>query len=439
MNSFSNIHNRLKKFGIWILVVFLIIASPAAIFASDSTDLENARQLLYLGDNLNDGKIALEQFLTDWPESELVPLARIHLANYYVKTADYNEAVTRLNDIYSDFPDHEQGRYAYHYVGTVLAQKGDITAAKQRYLDTITNFSDYNDIVYLSYRELGDMFLKDRQFQKAYDYYGQLMACPDYNDQPQSAKDKIQNDREYAFYGIAENLVEIGDSNGAEVWLQLVLSQLFYRDDLVFLANKGLAELYIDQQQYQDAVGFITAALSFPGFSGDRREYLNAHRVMAGIETEGLLDRSSLTVSEVNSVRDTLKSSYSDALVSRGLILAAERYLIPAVKNNNETQYQAGLQFLKSQLADFPNSDMGHFQYGNFAYQYGDYDTALEHFGWVSDNFGYYSACAQYRIGQIYRQKGQDALARGAFAAVIDDFPDSSLAKSAKVQLSKKK
>lgn len=428
-------YNGKGKLMIYKLIIFLILIVSVNTFANDASDLENARQLLYLSGNLNDGKVALEQFLIDWPQSPLIPLARIHLANYYVKTANYNEALTRLSNVYSDFPQHEQGRYAYHYVGTVLAQKGNIDLAEQRYLGTINKFTDYNDIVYLSYRELANMFLKARRFQKAYDYYGQLMALPDYNDQPQQVKDQMQDYREYAFYSVGDNFAEAGDSNAAEVRYKQVLIQLSHREDLVYLANKSLANLFIYQQQYQEAVPFITAALSFPSIDPELRESLDAHRVLAQIETAGLLNRTSIDPSEIDSVRDILKSSYPINVVSRGLVLAAEQYLIPAVRDTNEIQYQIGLKFLDSQLADFPDSDMGHFQYGNFAYQYRDYDTALTHLEQVSDNFGYYSSCAKYRLGEIYRTEGQLEAAKAAFQDVVDNFPESPFVKNAQVQL----
>lgn len=89
---------------------------------------------------LAETRVALEGYLKEHPQAGDAGKAAFHIAETYLWSADYSNAVTKLRSVLADYPDGEDAATAAFLIGQVLLREDDVSQARSALQDYVRKY-----------------------------------------------------------------------------------------------------------------------------------------------------------------------------------------------------------------------------------------------------------------------------------------------------------
>lgn len=96
---------------------------------------------------LAETRAALEGYLKDHPQAGDAGRAAFHIAETYLWSADYSNAVSKLRSVLEDYPDSEDAPTASFLIGQVLLRKDDLSKARSALEDFVGKYPKDDRVV----------------------------------------------------------------------------------------------------------------------------------------------------------------------------------------------------------------------------------------------------------------------------------------------------
>ena len=124
----------------------------------------------YFNDTYNEAIIYFMTYLKAFPKEITSAMASLRLGQSYFFTGQFDEAVSTLNSTDRGKLDEKYHSTLDYYLGRTMYQKGELGLAI-KYLSVVTQDKQKDAPVAFSYLLLGDIFLKQQQYEEAISNY----------------------------------------------------------------------------------------------------------------------------------------------------------------------------------------------------------------------------------------------------------------------------
>lgn len=152
------------------------------IILRDEVDKELlASAYLYIGESLlglnqvNGAISKFEEFVVQFPTSNLREIALYRLGNLYFESKLYDKSRTNLIELIHAFPNSEYSGSAYHLIGETFIEENDLDKA-EKFFSSAVNSNRRNSFVDNSIYSLANLYEKKGQYRDAVKYYDKLLG-----------------------------------------------------------------------------------------------------------------------------------------------------------------------------------------------------------------------------------------------------------------------
>lgn len=218
-----------------------------------------------------EGRKNLQRLINQYPESELVPMARLNVGRSYFNEKKYDEARAEYQRFIELFPQHERVDEAYYYMGLSFFRQmekadRDQTLSKKAIAAFQTLVSEFRDSQYAAdarakmthcRRQLAQKELYIGKFYFNRGAYGAAVKRFEtiLKENPGSEHD------DEALYYLGESLWELEQKGAAKPLFERVLSQ-FPDSDMAPLAAKRLGVALAPNPRRKPTPGFFSTVLA---------------------------------------------------------------------------------------------------------------------------------------------------------------------------------
>ncbi len=127
--------------------------------------------------NQVDGAISkFEQFIVQFPTSNLREIALYRLGNLYFEIKLYDKSRTNLIELVTCFPkSSEYSGSAFHLIGETFIEENDLDKAEE-FFNSAVNSKERNSFVDNSIYSLANLYEKKGEYFEAVKYYDKLLG-----------------------------------------------------------------------------------------------------------------------------------------------------------------------------------------------------------------------------------------------------------------------
>ena len=245
--------------------------------------------------------------------------------------------------------------------------------------------------------------------------------------------------------------LELGNEDRAQDVYDHLLDSFYGKEDIV-LNISNIAEAYHNKQQYQKAITMCEEALNGWPESPD------AILAVSGIIRANIAIKDDPNILEAHKEYDRLVEEFVDDPALDGAIVRmgaayykqARKRAIEGDAEGRKEFYQIAISVWERLLADFtdPRAAATAYYYSGVVYaqELGEYQKGIDYFGAALDTLPDYEFgwAAQFLIGKYYEkladtgaieQAEANALAKAAYEAVVEKWPDSHWMENALLEL----
>ncbi|MBD3264059.1 MAG: tetratricopeptide repeat protein, partial [Candidatus Omnitrophica bacterium] len=373
-----------------IVIITVFIFASGALNAQDDRERFNVA-LKAFSDNFYEASLSLfERFVDEFPESPLVPRARLYVAKCYYYNQNYPRALEAFKELLEPVSE---------------------------------DYSSFRDEIYFF---LGLIHFKGKNFQESLQNFEKII-----NDYRNS--EFIWN----AFYMSGRNYIEIGEFENAEA----VLKRVIKKSAKVDLTGKAYLQLMNLKLKDEDYAGVLKLGSEyFDDFAqngDDPRVYFYLGESHYALENWGeALDnyQKALTLNPDNKLKDLLQQSVGLTYLAKGDLNKAKSS-IDSIANREMRFYSQGLYYFKTEdyiqaletfnmfMRNFPRSNFISNVYLNKAdlfYEMGRLKDSLFTYKYIIDNFD--SADKPDIINKAHYGLAWCYLKDGEFKKAIEEF-----------------
>ena len=198
-----------------------------------------ASSKLYIGESLlglnqvNGAISKFEEFVVQFPTSNLREIALYRLGNLYFEIKLYDKSRTNLIELLRSFPSSEFSGSAYHLIGETFIEENDLDKAEE-FFSSAVNSNERNSFVDNSIYSLANIYERKGEYLEAVKYYDKLLGYHKNSDLTAQAQLRIGicyyylNEYDNAVLELSDPLIRdlsIDQQNEADY----ILANTFYR------------------------------------------------------------------------------------------------------------------------------------------------------------------------------------------------------------------
>jgi len=249
----------------------LFASKQAEAPASSDQELMSQAESAFALKKYDEGRKHLQRLINQFPESELVPTARLNVGRTYFDEKRYDEARAEYQRFVELFPQHEQVDEAQYYTGLAYFRQiekvdRDQTMTEKAVREFRTLVSEFRNSQFAPdaqaklaecYRQLVERELYVGKFYFHREAYG--AAIPRFESILKEYPGSKYNDQ--ALYYLGESLWELEQKGAAKTAFERLIAE-FPNSDMAPLAAKRIGLAFVqDPRSRKPSAGLLSGAL----------------------------------------------------------------------------------------------------------------------------------------------------------------------------------
>ena len=250
----------------------LFSSKPAEVPAGSDQELISRAEAAFALKKYDEGRKHLQRLISQFPESELIPAARLNVGRTYFDEKRYDEARAEYQRFIELFPQHEQLDEAQYYTGLSYFRQmekldRDQTMTNKAVREFRTMGSEFHNSQFAPdaqtklaecYRQLAQRELYVGKFYFNREAYGS--AIPRFESMLKEYPGSEHNDQ--ALYYLGESLWELEQKEPAKVAFQRLIAE-FPDSDVAPLAAKRIGMTFVrNPRSRKPSASFLSGALN---------------------------------------------------------------------------------------------------------------------------------------------------------------------------------